>query len=138
MSPESAAERALYERLTGDAALAALLGAGTRIFPTWPSDTLQEADFPRITFYCFGPPPRRPGFQRVRATLDLWAWPTGGAGGRGKVLALDGRVMELLDERHFTYGAHRLYTTAGAFRDSGGGGRLRRSRDITIEASPLT
>lgn len=137
MSPEAAAEEGLYRRLTGDAPLVALLGAGQRIFPDWPADTLTAAGCPRITFYTFGPAPRRPGFQRVRLSLDLWVWPSGVSGGRAKLLAIDEQLLALFDEQHWSHGGHRLYSTAGAFRDfpAPPDAPLRRLREITIDTA---
>lgn len=140
MSPEAAAEQGFYTRAKDDAALTALLGGGTRIFPGYPSDTLEAADCPRITFYVTGPPPRAKGFQRLRVFADLWIWPDGSAGGRAKLLDVDERLKELFDEMHFTHDdAFRLYAIAGGMRDfpAGAGQPMRRQRQFIIEASPL-
>lgn len=134
------AEEGFFRRLRGDAELVSLIGAGARILPGWPADTLQAADFPRLTFYLFGPGPRRPGFERLRAAVDEWVWPTGTAGGRPKLLAVDARLLALFDEQLWTYDGVRVWSYALGFRDAPAPPTraMRRTREIVLEASPLT
>lgn len=138
MSPEAAAEQGLFARLAEDADLVTLLGAGVRVFAGWPADTLAATSCPRITVYLFGPAPKRPGFQRVRVTLDLWVWPSGLTGGRPKLLAIDERILARFDEQHWTYAGYRLYSLAGAFKDypAAPDAPLRRMRELTLEVWP--
>lgn len=137
MSPEEAVERGVYERLKNDATLTVLLGSGVRVYMQWAADTLTESDFPRLTLYTFGPGPRGPDFQRVRVTLDEWVWRTGTSGGRAKLLAVDERIKDLLEQQAWTFSGFRLYATVAGWRDGEAANRLRRSREITVEASPL-
>lgn len=134
------AEEAFYRRLQGDAELTALLGAGARILPGWPGDTLQAADCPRLTFYLFGPGPLRPGFERIRVTLDAWVWPTGTGQGRPKLLAVDARLLALFDEQMWSYQGVRVWSYSLGFRDAPAppDRPLRRTREIILEASPLS
>lgn len=137
MSPEAAAERGAYERMRGDAQLSALLGPGVRIIPDWPHDRLEERHCPRVTYYTFGPAPPVRGVARVRLALDLWVWPSGEHGGRARLLEIDARVVELFDERDWTFDGHWIIAQAGAFRDfpSGPTSPMRRHREIVLDVA---
>lgn len=132
------AEIAFHRRLTEDAPLVTLVGSTARIVPGWPGDTLQEADFPRLTFYATGPAPIAKGIQRVRVSVDIWVWPTGLTGGRARLLAIDARLMGIMDEQIFHHADHRLYSVAGGFRDAPAAPNapIRRTREILITSSP--
>lgn len=137
MSPEAAAERGAFARMTGDAQLAALLGPGVRIFPDWPHDQLDERHCPRVTYYVFGPAPLVRGVARARLALDIWVWPSGGNGGRTRLLEIDSRIVELFDERNWTYADHWIVARAGAFRDfpAAPTSPMRRHREILLDVA---
>lgn len=139
MSPEQAAEGGLLRRLTGDGPLGDLLGPGTRIFPGWPGDKLKKEDFPRLTFYATGPAPIAQGIQRVRVSVDIWVWPDGLTGGRARLIAIDARLMGLMNEQSFHHADHWLYSQAGGFRDSPAApdAPIRRTREILLDAAAI-
>lgn len=134
------AEIAFHRRLTEDAPLVALIGSTARIVPGWPGDLVDEpqGSFPRLTFYVTGPAPIAKGIQRVRASVDIWVWPTGLTGGRARLLAIDARLLGIMDERRFDYADHRHYSVAGGFRDAPAApdAPIRRTREILITSSP--
>lgn len=135
------AEIAFHRRVTEDAPLVTLIGSTSRIVPGWPGDIWEdETAFPRLTFYVSGPAPIRPGVQRLRVSVDIWVWASGLNGGRPKLLAIDARLMGLMDEQSFHHADHWIYGQSGGFRDfpAAPGAPIRRTREILLDAAAIT
>lgn len=135
------AEAGFYRRMVEDAPLVTLIGSTSRIVPGWPGDIWEdEAAFPRLTFYVSGPAPIAKGIQRLRVSADIWVWPTGPTGGRAKLLAIDARLMGLMDEQSFHHADHWIYGQSGGFRDfpAAPGAPIRRTREILLDAAAIT
>lgn len=134
MTPGAAAERGVHARLSGDVALAGLLGSGTRVIPGWPGDTRQPTDYPRLTFFVVTDTVDRPGFHTVRIQLDRWVWPTGTTGGRSRAEDIDERLLALLNEQVWYEGTRRIYCRVLPGRDIPAdiGETLRRTWDLLI------
>lgn len=138
MSPSAAAEKGAFERMKADAKLLALLAAGAAsIVPGFPHDVLKQSECPRITFYVFGPPRFARDIEQVRLSADLWVWPSGAHGGRGRLLEIDGRLCELFDVDGFTHAGHWIVPRVGGFRDfhSGPNEPMRRLREILLDVA---
>lgn len=138
MIPSAAAEIGAYERMKADAQLIALLAGGAAsIIPGFPHDLLKEKECPRITFYVFGPRRFARDVEQVRLSADLWVWPSGAHGGRGRLLEIDERLCALFDVDGFTHGNHWIVPTLGGFRDfhSGPNEPMRRLREILLDVA---
>lgn len=127
----------MFERLQSDPELVALLGGPDRITPGWIGEETEPTDYPRITFYLFGPSPIARGVQRVRGSTDLWVWPTGENGGRTRLLEIDSRVSDLFAEQGFTHAGHWIMGSNLGFRDFPGGPDepLRRLRELALDVT---
>lgn len=136
MSPFEAAEKGFRNRAVGDVPLLALLGGATRITPHWPTDTMQEEDFPRLTYFVVDGTIKRPGTGALRLQVDAWVWASGPEGGKNRLINIDATLESLFDEQHWVFGGYRLYGLCSGPRDHPADHPLRRQRNIEVRASP--
>lgn len=136
MRPEDAALRGVYYRLRDDATLATLMGGvGPRVFLGKPTDTLTEADTPRLTCWMVADPARRLDIEEVLVQVDEFVW------GKAENLAadIDERVLGLMGDSHdnvavWSWGGFRFhsYVTSGLFVPGGAGQLGQRTRRFLV------
>lgn len=140
---------AVYARVSPDATLQGLLGTKdsgrARVYPEWPDETLVAEDYPRVTLGLGGL--RRDGSTLYVAEVnaDIWAWPTGANGGGARILAVDQRLLDLLDGPDtaaspglpWAFGAARIFSREVGARDfpTEPGTPLRRRRTFRLTIS---
>lgn len=78
-----------------------------RVEGGWPEDITDQTGFPRITFSVSRRPVRSPAVIDFELEVQAWVWPSGAAGGSGRMEAVDVRLLQLFDEARWLYSGVR-------------------------------
>ncbi|HYG70188.1 MAG TPA: hypothetical protein VD838_21105 [Anaeromyxobacteraceae bacterium] len=133
------AKRGFYQRAASDAALLLLVGfedppANTRprVERGWTDDLLSEQPkedyFPRVALTFPADEVIAGPVGEIRVQVDIFVWLNDAA-----LEAIDARLLELFDEKVWTYAGQRFYSRALGARDEDATPPLRRSRDYLIK-----
>lgn len=117
---------AFYRRVKDDSVLKALTvekdSGSAGVFPGWPHDELQSHELPRVTYLPITNTQPGGGIADGRIQVDIWVWPDPGVdkGGRGQLLLIYRRLLQLCSRTWWTdteTGNRINAATAGPLRE---------------------
>ena len=118
-----------------------VFGAGPRFFSEWPKDLTARNDFPRVTVGCTDVPVVAGVYHQSRAALHLFAWPSGDAGRRNKLLRMDAWLLRILNGARWHFEGFHLEASILSNEPQdrpGTEGAARRTRFFRIDAAALS